>query len=359
MGRAPMLERYLIRNVIGGTVLVLLMLTVISGFVTIITQVDDVGTGTYGIRESLVFAALKLPNQVYEMLPFSMLLGTLLGLGGLAVHSELDVMRASGFSVLRIASSAAMAGVLFAIVSILLGEFVGPNADRIAGQFRALKKLEQISFAGGDSSAWIKQGDMIVNVEQMLDTDRLGGVYLYRFDENRKLVSVGHADSAGIQDDGGWFLRNMRETQFEADRVSARQVGRARLEGSIDAAVLGFSMVDADNLSLRGLHSYARHLKDNDLDARFYEASLWSRVAGNMLIVVMTLLAVPFVLGPLRSSGTGSRMLVGILIGVAYVLLNKTLINSSSVFELNPIIIGWAPTVALALFSAIGIARIR
>jgi lipopolysaccharide export system permease protein len=118
-------------------------------------------------------------------------------------------------------------------------------------------------------------------------------------------------------------------------------------------------MVDADDLSLSGLYNYARYLRDNDLDARFYEASLWSRVAGNALIVVMTLLAVPFVLGPLRSSGAGSRMLVGLLIGVAYVLLNKTLVNSSSVFELNPVIIGWAPTAALALFSAIGIARVR
>ena len=170
---------------------------------------------------------------------------------------------------------------------------------------------------------------------------------------------MGHADSAGIQDDGGWFLRNMRETKFESDRVSARRADRARMVGSIDATVLEFSMVDADNLSLSGLYNYARHLRDNDLDARFYEASFWSRVAGNVLIVVMTLLAVPFVLGPLRSSGAGSRMLVGILIGVAYVLLNKTLVNSSSVFELNPLIIGWAPTIALALFSAVGILRVR
>ena len=354
-----MLERYLIRNVIVGVALVLLILSVISGFVTFITQVDDVGTGTYGIRESLVFTMLILPNRVYDLLPFATLLGTLFGLGSLAVHSELDVMRASGFSTARIASSAAAAGIMIAIVSLLLGEFIGPNADRVARQYRALKKLQQVSFAGSNSGAWMKQGDMIVNVEQMLGEDSLGGVYLYRFDENRKLVSLGHADSAGIQDDGGWFLRNLRETQFEADRVSASQSARVRQDGRIDATVLGFSVVDAENLSLTGLYNYAKYLRDNSLDARFYEASLWSRVAGNVAIVVMTLLAIPFVLGPLRSSGAGTRMLVGLLIGVAYDLINKTLVNSSSVFELNPLIIGWAPTVALVVLSTIGILRVR
>lgn len=354
-----MLDRYLMRNVFAGTALVLLILMIITGFVTFITQVDDVGTGLYGIRDTLVYSMLKLPNQVYELLPVATLLGTLLGLGGLAAHSELNVMRASGFSVARIAAAAAAAALLIAFLSILLGEFIGPNTDNLARQFRAQKKLEEVSFAGNNSSAWMKKGDMIVNVEQMLDENQLGGVFMYRFDENRKLVSLGHADSAGVQDDGDWFLRNLRETRFETDRLTAQHSTRARQDDSIDAAVLGFSVIDAENLTLTGLYSYSNYLIENNLDARFYVASLWSRVAGNVLIVVMALLAVPFVLGPLRSSGAGARLLVGILIGVAYVLINKTLVNSSSVFDLNPVIIGWAPTATLALVSAIGISRVR
>jgi len=68
---------------------------------------------------------------------------------------------------------------------------------------------------------------------------------------------------------------------------------------------------------------------------------------------------VPFVLGPLRSSGAGARMAIGIGIGVVYVLINRMLENSGDVYGLSPLLVAWAPLAGLAMVTGVAISRTR
>ena len=62
--------------------------------------------------------------------------------------------------------------------------------------------------------------------------------------------------------------------------------------------------------------------------------------------------AVPFAFGPLRSAGAGARTVIGIMVGVLFVLLTQTLENSGQVYGLESaagrlgtdgIAAGWSP----------------
>jgi lipopolysaccharide export LptBFGC system permease protein LptF len=61
----------------------------------------------------------------------------------------------------------------------------------------------------------------------------------------------------------------------------------------------------------------------------------------------------------MRSTGTGSRTVVGIMIGVVFFLLAKMLESGGAVFELPPIVIAWVPTALLTLITAIAVSRVR
>ena len=63
-------------------------------------------------------------------------------------------------------------------------------------------------------------------------------------------------------------------------------------------------------------------------------------MADTVSVVLMTLLALPFVLGAMSSSGTGVRVLIGLLIGLAYYVTAQAFANSGQVFDLDP---GWSP----------------
>ena len=102
-----LLDRYVIRAMLGGVFVVLAVLLALSALFLFANQQDDIGIGTYTALDAFWFVLLNLPQQVFELMPIGVLIGALLGLGTLARGSELTVMRAAGISVWRIAGSVA------------------------------------------------------------------------------------------------------------------------------------------------------------------------------------------------------------------------------------------------------------
>src|SRR4030081_3385247 len=101
------LDRYIVRTIIGSVLLVMSVLLVLGGLFIFIDQQDDIGVGRYNALSGLWFTLLNLPQFAYELLPITALMGSLLGMGSLARGSELVVIRATGVSTLRIARAAA------------------------------------------------------------------------------------------------------------------------------------------------------------------------------------------------------------------------------------------------------------
>ena len=73
----------------------------------------------------------------------------------------------------------------------------------------------------------------------------------------------------------------------------------------------------------------------------------------------MPILSLAFVFGSLRSGGTGSRLVIGVVVGLAYYLVSEMLANSGQVFNLNPAVVNWLPISVLCLITLFALARIR
>ena len=122
---------------------------------------------------------------------------------------------------------------------------------------------------------------------------------------------------------------------------------------------LGLAVQDAESLPGRGLYSYIQHLKANGLDARSYEVAFWARIARTVAVAIIVVLAVPFAFGPMRSTGTGARTVVGIMIGVVFFLLAKMLESGGEVFNMPPLAVAWLPTALLAIITTFAVSRVR
>ena len=77
------------------------------------------------------------------------------------------------------------------------------------------------------------------------------------------------------------------------------------------------------------------------------------------LVVVMTILALPFVFGSLRSAGAGARLVVGLIVGLSYYVAGQGLTSGGEVYGLDPLVIAWAPTGVLLVVTAVAFSRIR
>ena len=352
------LDRYIIRTLLGGVALVMSVVVTLNGLFLFIGQQDDIGKGSYDVADAFLFTMLSLPQQAYEMLPIATLIGAVIGLGSLARDSELTVVRAAGVSIVRIAASAALAGLVIAGLMWLLGEYFAPPADRYARQHKIFSKFSQLDMAGS-SSAWVRQGSWFLNVRQQSASNQFGGVFVYELDDEHRLRLVGHAETASQDPAGRWILSNYAETRLDADRVESRGRDREEAGAQFNVDFLGLAVTNPRALPLTDLYAYITHLHANELDARAWEIAFWARLARLVAAVMVCIFAVPFALGPLRSAGAGSRTVLGIMAGVLFVLLTQTLENSGRVYDLNPLLVAWGPTLLLAVISAFAIRRVH
>jgi len=61
----------------------------------------------------------------------------------------------------------------------------------------------------------------------------------------------------------------------------------------------------------------------------------------------------------LRTTGAGTRTVIGVMLGVVFFLVTRTIENGGQLFGLNPALVGWLPTAAIALCTVIAISRTR
>lgn len=353
------LRRYLIGTVLLYSFMALGVFLALGGLMTFIGQQDDIGVGDYGAADALLYSLLNLPQQAFEVMPIAALIGSILGLGALARGSELVVIRAAGVSVGRVAVSVAAGGLILTLLAVALGEYVAPPLQKFARQQRAFSKFADVSFAGS-GSAWVKDGNMMISVEEQTGEGLFGGLFVFRFEDPQRLTSVAQAARASVVPGGRqWQLEGYRETRFDGERVQSTKAARTMLTTQADPGFLGLAASEPRQLSSVALFRLIGQLRANDLEARSYEFALWSRIARLCSIVLAAVLALPFALGPLRTSGAGARLVIGVLIGVAFFLLQRTLESGAFVFDVAPIVLAWIPTAALALLTTVLVARTR
>ncbi len=353
-----LLDRYVIRALLGGVFVVLAVLLALGALFLFANQQDDIGVGTYTALDAFWFVLLNLPQQIYELMPIAVLIGALLGLGTLARGSELTVMRAAGISVWRIAGSVTMAGVLLMLLAVLCGEFLAPPMQDMAKRQKALSKFSNISFASR-GGAWVRDGNLLINVMQQSGRAEFGGMRIYELTPDHQLASVGTASTASVQPDGSWKLTRFAITRFGGEVIESDHVASRDFVSAVGGDFLGLTVVQPRQLESRVLWELVRHLKENGLDAKSQEFAFWSRIARTTAILFTALLAVPFVFGSLRSAGSGARLLIGVLIGLAFFFAQRVLESGALVFDASPMVMAWVPTAVLAAAALLFIARTR
>lgn len=352
------LDRYIVRSILGAVLLVMSVVLALGALFVFIDQQDDIGVGHYTAVSALWFTLLNLPQQAYELLPITALIGSLLGMGSLARGSELVVIRATGISTLRIAGAAAIAGAVLIGVELLLGEVLAPPLQEAAKEQKAFSKFNNISFGSG-SGAWVRDGNLIINVARQSGQRQFGGMQVFELSPQHRLLAIGHAGRAIAEPNRKWLLSDYTESRFTLDRVLARPLGQRLLESNVTAGFLGLAVEDPGQLTSRSLLRLIRYLQANSLNAREYLFAFSSRIARTVAIMFSVLLAIPFVLGSLRSAGAGTRTLTGLIVGIGLFLLQRLIESGTVVFDLNPVILAWLPTVLLATVTLLLLARGR
>lgn len=337
------LDRYIGRQLLAGTFFIMAGLLILLGVLHLFEELGEVGKGNYGLEAAFVYVAMGLPRFAYELFPVTVLLGSLAGLGSLAVHSELIAMRAAGISLRRIVLAMLQAGFLLMVLALILGELVAPPSEQYAQQMRTDLKSEQISLRS-KYGFWAKDGHAFINIRSFLPGNELEGVYIYEFNDQSRLSVATHAERAVFLD-GRWLLKGIRQSFISEEGITTRVLEQAAWGSLLEPDLLNVVVVKPHMLPIWGLYRYIGFLKANGQDANQYEVAFWGKLVKPLITVAMLFLSVPFLFGSLRSVGLGKRVFIGTLIGLGFYMGNKMISYMAVVYGWNPIFASVLPGV--------------
>jgi len=336
------INRYISYTILGGIFVVLMVLIAIFSFFSYLEQLKATGQGNYDAFRALYYVFLTLPTMTYQLMPMASLIGVSIGLGLLSSSSELVAIRSAGVSIRSIVAIVLKTGLFVMIISIILGEFVSPKTEQYAQMVRSVAISKQLSLEG-DQGLWARDGDAIINIQKVLGSGHLGDIFIYQLGKQLQVEKMQYAKSADFNSNQ-WRLRDVKTTVFNEDRVHSEYQHETTWITRISPDLLQTVSFKTNTQSTWDLYNYIKYLEANDVAADTYKQAFWSKIAVPFVTGVMVLLAVPFVFGPLRSVGIGQRILVAVLVGVGFHIINLTFTHIGIVYQLNPALSALLPT---------------
>lgn len=342
------LDRYI------GRVLLLATLVVLAaglGLALIFGLIDEANTTREGFTflHAVQVAVLVLPTRMYELAPFAVFIGVLVGLGSLSTSSEITVIRGTGVSVARIFVSAALPTLAVLVVSAAVGEIVAPASESLATSIRKGTDRETGELTLS-RPYWFREGSVYSSVAAIDRTGALRDIRLLELNSAEELVSVLYAERAARDNETGeWVLEDVSRTTFADGETETAEIDSLVWETSVDPTSIGSrATVEPSKLSTVGLYRQVSDMRREGLNASRYEVALWMKVLQPLAVLGLLLTAVGFIIGPLREVGMGARLAVGVTVGVVFRYMQDLLGPMSRVYDVPswvavaaPIVLAW------------------
>ncbi len=336
--RPPLHDQLVVRAVLGSLAMVWLVLLGFDALLGFASELDDLGKGGYSVGHVVLYIVCTLPRRAYELFPTSALIGSLLGLGGLAATSELTALRAAGISRWRICVGAVVGLAAVTAVMMVNAETLGPKGEQTAEAISVSAKSTAIVVSQG-SGLWARDGELFVNARAGAQRLRAGeqevelaDLRLFQFGPDGNLLALTRAAKA-IYRQGHWTLRDVVRTDFGALALSEHKLASAEWKTSLSPQTVLASVQHPRYQSTAELRRNIDYMHANAVDAGSYENAYWARMFYPLNVLALCMAALPFAFGQLRSGGFGKRLFAGIVCGLTFFLLQRLAQNLSSIYR--------------------------
>ncbi len=307
------------------------------------------------------YRALLLPIGV-QILPFCVLLATLVALGALSRHNEDTAFRASGIPLFRLGLPVLFFSILAAGVAYVCGEYFLPSANqRMHRELDRIKGRADRPPAAQAGGLWVLGGDgtRIWNFEGYDPSSRrLWRPSVFEFDRDFQMVRRFTGASAQWNGnswtfESGWIreFRGPAETAF-------REFREAPLARGDPPRLFSAARQRPDEMRYRALARYVSRLERTGYPVAALATALAAKPAAAAQTIVLALLAIPFAF-TIGKRGALTGIGVGLACGMLFLILAAFFTKLGEVGSLPPALAAWSPDLIFSLFAGYRLTRLR
>lgn len=353
------IERYLGSVLLLHFLIVMLVLMVIFAFFEFMNQLGEV-EGGYTVQLASLFTLLKLPYYSYEIFPIVLLIATLMGMGSLANHSELTILRVTGWSIKRILLAVLKTALLLWLLMALIGEGLAPKLEAYAKKIKLEAQEHNLSI-GYDQGFWLKDENQFLFVDKVISANELQEIKVFNVEDGQ--LTQYQVAKSGFYEDKAWKYSEVEAIELKKNEVDYGSVDVTRYivdrpiiqELKTDFALqpedLSKMIIQSRYLSLYDLQQQIDFLQQNNLDASQYELAFWRKLSMPIVVIAMIAVVFPLVFGSMRQVSMGQRVFLGVLIGMGFHLINQLIGNVAVVYQLPIVVMTLLPALLVIVGS--------
>jgi lipopolysaccharide export system permease protein len=290
----------------------------------------------------IAYVGMRAPQIVARMLPFSVLLGTLITFTTLSQNSEIVSMKAAGLSAHQILAPLVVASLLVAVTSFVFNDVVVAPGT---GKLKAWQSADYVKLPTDPdlkNNVWVREGQDIINAGAVTgagNATKLSNVSVYLRTQNvlRQIITADTGTFTG----NGWLLKNVK--MFDVVTLEEKKFATLAVGAGIKPDRFQYVKVDGEALGFVDLYKAIEGLKAGGRRTSALEGVLWHKISGPLSALLMPLLAAVAAFGLARSGALFLRAVIGMALGFIYFVADNFALAMGNLGAYPPLIAAWAP----------------
>lgn len=291
------------------------------------------------ILEMLMF---KFPNWFLEILPFAVLIGTLVCLSGLAKTSELVAIRSSGVSAWQFLMPPAVISFFIGVSAIL---FINPLAASFQKKYEAVESKIYPNKSHGvivnGQELWLKyDGEkytFMLHAGKVLDkAHTLEDVSIYFYDLDNRFIKRLDSDLATLETDykGNNYWAMQEATELRTGH-RLKDLTDIKVPTQMTSEKIQYSFSSPSTVSIYDLLPFIDSLESAGFSTLEHKVRFFVTLSLPFLCMAMFILGAPFALHFSRKGGVGKLLLSGLCFGFVFYMFNNIILTLAQAGRLN------------------------
>jgi len=314
-----------------------------------------------GILVPVMMSILIVPNVLYTLLPFIILLSSIWLFLKLIKTDEVIAMKTSGFSNFSVI-------LVPCIVAFLLGIFVvvavNPITSLLVEKYENIKASyhtdKEYLAAINANGIWIKEKNNEIKSiirSSSLKNNRLENVSIYQFDENNILISRMEAESADIRK-VTWILKNVKE-YIKNENFIHDEYDELKYTSIYDINKIRSLYSNLDTISFWKIQDQIEILQKRGYSTKEMQGKFQKAISFPFFLMSMVLLAGVFTLGMKYRGSNWLYILIAIVACVIIYYCNYFSLALGKTEKIPIRLSVWMPVIIVFVFSSVGLIHVN